>query len=807
MGGIILKPTRSFVARALSCLLVAAVLFTACFVPVSAVEVIGNGVEASYDEAYYVTTDYYGNLTEGSMVKSYVTNGVTSLTDYGVYDEIINLTDGTVPNSVGGSTTFDFASGAPSHFYFEGKTAAPFETLPWKLSLHYTLNGVPTKAEDLAGKTGVVEIFFDAVPYAGATAYARNNYTLEAMAIFNQDDILSLEAEGAQIQLIGNLRAVLFVVLPGEEQHFSVRVGSDDFSFGGMTFLMVPATLAQLSEISELAAHKDDIEENYRKLSDSLDVLLDSVDCISSSLYVTANGLDELNTARGIISDGKENIYDKADAVLNDLKALNDSFSALPGHLDVTAEAVDAVDDSLDSVGDTLHGLQKQMKNTKGDLDALRSCLNRIRNSANDSAADIEELGEFAERVKADINEFLPLITELNIQVGGEDVTVQGKTASELRAALEQADILHGFYTDIRKNAMTQEEFLIRMLMFADTSLTPETAQTRVTGISLIDDAVAQVIAGNPALSPEQALDYLTSVGQITPEQKESYLKAKGLASLYAGVKGGVVEEEAFFSSVLTSGGYTAEEAQQLWMIFKPTQRLNSGVEKLCDIIATDGLSGDLSSLLRDTGSAIYELNNLSATADDLLDEADDVLDALDDLGDTADKYVPDLKATLIEAKTSVTALMTTVTDTHSLLTALRNLLKAAGSPLDFGTKKTLEGLAAALRATAKSLGTAGNVKSAKNNVGEIVENVWNEYTGGANNLLLIDANAAPQSLTDSRNASPTSIQVLIRTQEITKAELPTEEIEIQGSAEMTFFQRVAQMFRDFWTAVTGAFR
>ena len=72
------------------------------------------------------------------------------------------------------------------------------------------------------------------------------------MALFNQDDILSLEAPGAQVQLIGNLRAVLFLAFPGEEGHFTIRVGAEDFSFSGMTFLMVPATLSQLEEISKL---------------------------------------------------------------------------------------------------------------------------------------------------------------------------------------------------------------------------------------------------------------------------------------------------------------------------------------------------------------------------------------------------------------------------------------------------------------------------------------------------------------------------------------------------------------------------
>ena len=175
-----------------------------------------DGVKPTYDEAYYATTDYYGNLTQGSVVKSYTTNGAATLTDYGSYDELVNLTNGLTPSTADGKTVFTFAENdTPSHFYFEGKTSQPFEKLPWTLSVQYTLNGVAAKAEDLAGKTGVVEIHVDAIPNESASEYARNNYTLEAMAIFNQDDILSLEAPGAQVQLVGNLRAVLFIGCPG----------------------------------------------------------------------------------------------------------------------------------------------------------------------------------------------------------------------------------------------------------------------------------------------------------------------------------------------------------------------------------------------------------------------------------------------------------------------------------------------------------------------------------------------------------------------------------------------------------------
>ena len=136
----------------------AAVLSVTLTLPAGAVEPIGSGVTPTYDEAYYATLDYYGNLLEASVVKSYALNGTDSLTDYGVYDEVVNLTDGSAPVRGEDRTSFRFDGGAPDHFYFEGKTRQPFQELPWTLSLRYTLNGVPTQAEDLAGQRGVVEI-------------------------------------------------------------------------------------------------------------------------------------------------------------------------------------------------------------------------------------------------------------------------------------------------------------------------------------------------------------------------------------------------------------------------------------------------------------------------------------------------------------------------------------------------------------------------------------------------------------------------------------------------------------------------
>lgn len=49
------------------------------------------------DEAMYVNLDYYGAVSDVSIVKSANLNGNTSYTDYGKYQKISNMTDFTSP--------------------------------------------------------------------------------------------------------------------------------------------------------------------------------------------------------------------------------------------------------------------------------------------------------------------------------------------------------------------------------------------------------------------------------------------------------------------------------------------------------------------------------------------------------------------------------------------------------------------------------------------------------------------------------------------------------------------------------------
>ena len=879
-----LKTVKRQLLRGGSCALAA--LMALGSIPAAAID---DGVTATYDEAYYAMTDYYGNLTDGSVVKSYRTNGIATVTDYGDYDEVINLTDGTAPSQTGGKTVFQLdESDLPNTFYFEGKTAKPFAQLPWTLSVSYTLNGVPTKAEDLAGKTGVVEINLDAVPNEGASEYARNNYTLEAMAVFNQDDILSLEAPGAQVQLIGNLRAVLFIGLPGEECHYTIRVGSDDFSFGGMTFLMVPATLSQLEEITKLSERKDDLEENYNKLSGSMDSLLDAMASMTGSLNASANGLDQLNQARDIFSNGKGTIYSGTDALRADLSNLADVLEPVENQITALSKTITSSKATLNSMVDTVKDLRddledvedalEDLRDGKGDLKAvlrasgdLQSSLNSLRKALGDTSASVPEEPVIKPGTGTELKEQMKQVVQLHgiyekAEAGSAEafftsmLALQGKTNTEIAAAvpvlcdtlkkiqdgklsLEAVAALNpdgatliGLYLQINKKGMSFQKFCESVLP----AKYPNKSTSEIKKLAKMMNDLWLVYASGDTTGQTLSADFYETYADVLEDEaiyalSGSLLQNDGPDSSDSESTAGADAKSSESDSSTDTGngsaaGEQADNAENSGDQDEDLGENDKPNDAIIDLI-TDGIDNAASQIndlqkklngamntvvpptqnvLRDLAALCGELNGLT----DMLDDADDLTDAIrdssadlrsilgdvEDLRDTLNDYEPTLQETLKTVSSLSTSAVKTIRDTQSLVTDTENLMKSTGSTLDSGTKQTLEGLAAVLRSTAKTMSTANQIKDAKSSICDIIEDTWDEYTGDVNNLLLMDATADAVSLTDSRNPAPQSIQVLIRTQEITVPDEDETETETAAAAQTT------QMFKDFWSAITGLF-
>ncbi len=681
--------------------------------------------QVTYDETLYVNLDSYGKAIKSSIVKSYGLNSNTQITDYGKYSQVVNMTDYTNAQENDDSILFDFSQSAqiPSRFYFEGKDPELVSPLPWDFDVSYKLNGVPYKAEELSGSSGLIEINIDALPNENAVDYYKNNFLLEAACVVDMDKVLSVEAPGSQTATVGSLKTIMFFCLPGEEGHFQISIGSNDFEFSGIILMMQPATMSQMDKITDLRDAKNDIEDSADDISDSLDVILDTLDSMQSGLQNTSDGLKKLDEARNIINESKGGVYEEADTALNDIQELNKALEPYSAHFENAQNAVNDINDDLNSLNDSLQNFSGTLNDIKDTAQAVDENLDAIN-----------ELITTADEDKDKWNEVLSSLSD--------NLDTFSSQSEDLKAYLK--------------------------------------------GIEYAGNALGD------------RLDYLSSDGNV------QYISNALM--------------EAFSTEGDVNSGGIWATLYSIQYLSSDLSALSRNVGNLCGVLSgedsgidIDQLVNDISELSKlcqnavdnvyshsdDYHSIIENSKEITEIISDAANKADETLNAVNASVETANKYKSDVQSLITDSKAAVEKANTSLSSLHSFLTKLEDMLKTSGESLNDGTQAAINGLIDVLAESITGLSQTGVIKNAKDTIKDLADSKWDEYTGEDNNLLKLDSSLPTVSFTSDKNSAPESVQVILRTEEITaddddEAPDVNEDSGIAG----TPFTRIVSVFR-----------
>lgn len=283
----------------------------------------------SVDETAYVLLDYYGQVDEVSVVKACDLNGNKQFVDYGNYREVANMSTLDQPIINQNSLVWSLAEGAPTRFYYQVTPLNQQFSLPWLIDVSYQLNGVPIKADELAGKSGLVVIEVTVAPNEQLDEYFANNFILSASMIVNRDDNLSFNAPGAQLQTIGNYQIALFMAMPQETATFRFEIGSENFENSGVIIAMMPATMGQLDQMSTVREHKQTIETAGRAFDQSLDDIFSLMTAMNGGINQTISGLAQLDETRATIYQAQAENTKAGNSVVSSINDLTDKVNRL----------------------------------------------------------------------------------------------------------------------------------------------------------------------------------------------------------------------------------------------------------------------------------------------------------------------------------------------------------------------------------------------------------------------------------------------------------------------------------------------
>ncbi len=566
-----------------------------------------NPLPPACDETLYITLDGAGNIEESSVVKRYDVKEDGQITDYGTYEKVSNLTTN-AEAVVNGDGSYSFpVSAADGAFYFEGKIAVKAEELPWTIRVKYLLNGVETPAEKLAGEKGLVEIQADLLPNKMVSAFYRNNMSLIMSTMVNMDDALSVRAEGAQVHTVGNMSAVLFVALPGEECHYTVAIGSDDFEFTGLIFMMVPLTLSQLDQVADLKEAKETLEDSKDALNESLDILLDTMEQMQTGIADTASGLRGLDNAREIIHSSKDDVYAKADEALAQLDGLAESLKPFKEHTDRAQSALTEVRGDINNMTYDVNELEPKLGDLKDTVRYLRDDIGMLQDMLNSPQVDYasQTFLQLLEKTKNDLLALSQSQANMSQSIGNLGqllASLQKNGASLERSAALLADL--DLDTDYDADEMEELLLSIQDNVELYNDLGTEDAGTLGTGMESRAAGAARQTASDWSVPPEAQ----AALGQLIYTTTD-FTGSNGIETDIAGMIG---LTQQVLSMLGTQGG-----------------TVNSAVHETKDLLTN---VGKISQVAEDICSDIDELNQT------LEKYHEGALATLDDLGRMTDK-------------------------------------------------------------------------------------------------------------------------------------------------------------------------
>lgn len=718
---------------------VIAVVFILSFITA---EVNAAKAGVAVDESVYVNMDYYGKPTNISIVKGCNLNGNAVFTDYGSYDKVTNMSNEIAPNISGDMVSWEL-SGYNDRFYYECTPKNGTMALPWDFDISYKLNGAPVNADKLAGASGLVEININAKPNSNVQDYYKKNMLLTVEAIFDMSQTTSIEAPGAQMQSVGNYKAVVFLGLPGEENNYTIRIGTNCFETSGILMTMVPGTVEQLKDVKDLNKSKDTVKDSKDALYASLNETLNVIQSTSEDLKQVKSGLSKLEDARETISTSKDGLYADADKSIEHLTKISNELNKLIPHLQNGQSMIKTVNSNLNETVSAMNGFKADMDSFASSITKLQKDIENLNSILNTAEGYSDERKKLIKDIYKDIDDTDKILSDLE-----DDSKALGSDLAELASEINKLE------TAMKAMPVQMEATSQKLAQAAAAGMYD---QTTAATVGVLNSELSAIISSLQPTIGDLA-EVLSSTKSLVKDAGKMFSEGKYVLDT---ASNSVSLAEKYFSSV--DAGLNA--AQEL----------------------------------------LSETNNLGNTTKKFLDKSKTLIDNISNLNTTLNKYIEGMVNTLNDTEDLLKSFSSGLTDTQVFLYSLEATLKASGSALDVGTRKSLEGLVELLQKSLDGVAATSSTRNAIDTINNTVDEKIDEVEDDSN-LLEIDADALPISFTSENNPAPQSIQIIVRTAEIsTSDKKPAVDIE-EHVEESGFISRMKKIFVIIWDKITSLF-
>lgn len=441
--------------------------------------------------------------------------------------------------------------------------------------------------------------------------------------------------------------------------------------------------------------------------------------------------------------------------------------------------------DTWKESGDEMHDSMQQMALS---VEAMRDGINSLQNGMNSAESARKTWSGAKDSILDGNDRTLETLSAVSDQLEA--------MIPHLETAKEAADTAHDSLGDI-VNTVREMQDPLNKLHSALKGIKSGSAD--MSGqVSPLNQLMQQIIALNATLqASEQAyVTALASMGVSLQNVDDDYY-LDGEVELYddrvATASNASSSSAAASAAAAAASGVTLSQGQLLQTLVTK----KAALEKLS--AASNKLASELSGLLDDVSDAAKYTAELTDSLEMLTEDTAALYDSMD-------SYYPDLQASLDDSEELLNRTTEAMNTSISTAAIVQNTLRNSSDNLDAATRDSIRGTLELLDKSLSVLDSTASIRHAGVTMKEAIDKEWDDLDGDTR-FLRMDPDAEKISFTSDENKEPESVQIILRTAEISlddEDELLDAESEAESQSPL---RRIWNVLVKMWKAVVEIFK
>ena len=474
--------------------------------------------------------------------------------------------------------------------------------------------------------------------------------------------------------------------------------------------------------------------------------------------------ISDLKDVKDRLSDSSDSLYSGMSSMLDTMQSMQNGMgtmsSGISGINAVRQQLIkdrgtidpktDAALTALEKLTGESDSLIPELNNTKDTLVKLNATTNSILNTLEESGADITEYQTLLKNIKTSLGNLENLMDDLDDKTGSEWLYI-----SEL-----QSDI-----SKLKKNL--------------------KAIQDDMSNLNDKIDAITKAVTN----AGTKALTHLQNMEDAGVVPSGSTKMAYELLNTFAGKGKELTDALKHLNDNLSS------TSSSLSGFLDTSDSILDNLDDICDILDDyKGLGQDFTA----EGKKLTELANTTlGRVNQQLTEIPALTESLNQLTSITSSSI-DKGTELIGTTTK------TLTASHQLLDTVNSTLRSVRSDADASTQTMLDGLLDVLDKASRS-NSSNKLQNATDDIHNAIDDAKTDLEDDTN-ILNIDSSADLQSVTSSMNPTPSSLQFILRTQEISTDDDDDAITSDQDAADEGVLARIVNIFKKLASAIYGVF-